>query len=136
MARAIIEHSREVWLAADHSKFNRPAMVELARLDQVDVLFTDAPPPPPFPALLAEAGVQLRHLRGLAMTTKDHLLALDQGTSSSRSIVFDARRAASSRWRSASSARSFRSPAGSSTTRRRSGPRSSPPRARRWPRPG
>ena len=58
VARAIIEHSREVWLAADHSKFNRPAMVELARLDQIDTLFTDEPPPAPFPALLAEAGVQ------------------------------------------------------------------------------
>jgi len=46
-----------VWLAADHSKFNRPAMVELARLDQIDVLYTDAEPPEPFPALLAEAGV-------------------------------------------------------------------------------
>ena len=59
VARAIIEHSREVWLAADHSKFNRPAMVELARLAQIDMLFTDAEPPSPFPALLAEAGVQL-----------------------------------------------------------------------------
>ena len=58
VARAIIEHSREVWLAADHSKFNRPAMVELARLAQIDMLFTDATPPEPFPALLAEAGVQ------------------------------------------------------------------------------
>ena len=58
VARAIIEHSREVWLAADHSKFNRPAMVELGRLTQVDMLFTDAEPPAPFPALLAEAGVQ------------------------------------------------------------------------------
>ena len=57
VARAIIEHSREVWLAADHSKFNRPAMVELARLDQIDVLYTDAEPPEPFPTLLAEAGV-------------------------------------------------------------------------------
>jgi DeoR family transcriptional regulator, glycerol-3-phosphate regulon repressor len=59
VSRAIIEQSREVWLAADHSKFNRPAMVELARIDQLDLLFTDQPPPPPFPALLAEAGVQL-----------------------------------------------------------------------------
>ena len=59
VARAIIGHSREVWLAADHSKFNRPAMVELGRLDQVDALFTDQPPPEPFPALLAEAGVNL-----------------------------------------------------------------------------
>ena len=57
VASAIIEHSRQVWVAADHSKFNRPAMVELARLDQVDMLFTDAPPPAPFPHLLAQAGV-------------------------------------------------------------------------------
>ena len=57
VARAIIEHSREVWLAADHSKFNRPAMVELARLDEIDMLFTDAAPPAPFPELLAAAGV-------------------------------------------------------------------------------
>jgi len=59
VARAIVGHSREVWLAADHSKFNRPAMVELGRLDQIDMLFTDQPPPPPFPALLTEAGVSL-----------------------------------------------------------------------------
>jgi len=58
VARTIIEQSREVWLGTDHSKFNRPAMVELGRLEQVDMLFTDAEPPPPFPALLAEAGVQ------------------------------------------------------------------------------
>jgi DeoR family glycerol-3-phosphate regulon repressor len=57
VARAIIDHSREVWVAADHSKFNRPAMVEVARLDQVDKLLTDAAPPAPFPALLAQAGV-------------------------------------------------------------------------------
>ena len=59
VAQAIIEHSREVWLAADHSKFNRPAMVELARLSQIDRLFTDKPPPDPFPALLADADVRL-----------------------------------------------------------------------------
>jgi len=59
VARVIIEQSREVWLVADHSKFNRPAMVELARVDQLDLLLTDRPPPPPFPTLLAEAGVQL-----------------------------------------------------------------------------
>jgi DeoR family glycerol-3-phosphate regulon repressor len=58
VSRAIIEHSREVWLAADHSKFNRPAMVELAPLSRLDRLFTDAAPPEPFPALLADAGVR------------------------------------------------------------------------------
>ena len=57
VAGAIIKHSREVWVATDHSKFNRPAMVELARLDQIDMLFTDAPPPPPFPKLLSDSGV-------------------------------------------------------------------------------
>ena len=58
VARTIIEHSREVWLAADHSKFNRPAMVELGHVSQLDRLFTDAMPPPPFPEMLAEADVQ------------------------------------------------------------------------------
>ena len=59
VARAIIEQSRQVWVAADHSKFNRPAMVQVARLrPDVDMLFTDAPPPDPFPTLLTDAGVQ------------------------------------------------------------------------------
>ena len=58
VARAIIDHSREVWLAADHSKFNRPAMVRLAPLDAIDMLFTDAPLPEAFPPLLAQAGVE------------------------------------------------------------------------------
>ncbi|MBT9486480.1 MAG: DeoR family transcriptional regulator [Rubrivivax sp.] len=57
VARAIIEQSRQVWLAADHSKFNRPAMVELGRLTQIDRLFTDQPPPPPFGSLLADADI-------------------------------------------------------------------------------
>ncbi|MHB1123905.1 MAG: DeoR/GlpR family DNA-binding transcription regulator [Ramlibacter sp.] len=54
VAQTIIEHSRQVWLAADHSKFNRPAMVELARLSQIDRLFTDKMPPEPFPALMGD----------------------------------------------------------------------------------
>jgi DeoR family glycerol-3-phosphate regulon repressor len=59
VSQTIISHAREVWLAADSSKFNRPAMVEVGHLSQIDRLFTDAPPPEPFPALLAEA--QLRY---------------------------------------------------------------------------
>jgi len=58
VARAIIEQSRQVWLAADHSKFNRPAMVELAHLNQIDTLITDRAPPEAFTSLLAEANVQ------------------------------------------------------------------------------
>ncbi len=60
VAQAIIRASRQVWLAADHSKFNRPAMVEVGRLNQIDALFTDSAPPRPFEALLAEAGVSCR----------------------------------------------------------------------------
>ena len=57
VAQTIIAQSRAVWLAADHSKFNRPAMVHLATLNQIDRLFTDAPPPDPFPRLLDDAEV-------------------------------------------------------------------------------
>jgi DeoR family glycerol-3-phosphate regulon repressor len=59
VAQTIIEQSREVWLAADHTKFERHAMVQLAHLSQVDVLFTDAPPPPGLRAILQDAGVEL-----------------------------------------------------------------------------
>jgi DeoR family glycerol-3-phosphate regulon repressor len=58
VARTIIEQSRQVWLAADHSKFNRPAMVELAQLSHIDCLFTDREPSQPFAALLREADVR------------------------------------------------------------------------------
>ncbi len=57
VAQAIIRASRQVWLVADHSKFNRPAMVEMGRLAQVDALFTDIAPPPAFQTLLTDAGV-------------------------------------------------------------------------------
>lgn len=58
VAQTIIAQSREVWLAADHSKFHRQAMVEVARLNQIDRLFTDEPPPAPFGNLLRDAEVQ------------------------------------------------------------------------------
>jgi DeoR family glycerol-3-phosphate regulon repressor len=59
VSQTIISHAREVWLAADHSKFNRPAMVEVGKLSQIDRLFTDRLPPDPFPALLSDAQVRL-----------------------------------------------------------------------------
>lgn len=55
--QTMMEQARETWLLADASKFHRPALVASHRLEQVDHLFTDAPPPPPFPQLLARAGV-------------------------------------------------------------------------------
>ena len=59
-----------------------------------------------------------------------YILALDQGTTSSRSILFDRGGPARRGRRSASSRSLSRAPAGSSTTRRKSGPR----RLRRSPR--
>ena len=59
VAQTIISQAREVWLATDVSKFNRPAMIELGHLTQIDRLFTDAMPPTPYPELLARAQVRL-----------------------------------------------------------------------------
>ena len=57
VAQAIIAHSRQVFLAADHSKFGRSAMVRLGDLTQVDKLFTDRPPPASMRDMLAAAGL-------------------------------------------------------------------------------
>ena len=58
VSQTIISHAREVWVAADSSKFNRPAMVEVAQLSQIDRLFSDAVPPDPFMDLMAQAQVR------------------------------------------------------------------------------
>jgi len=58
VSQTILTHAREVWLAADISKFNRPAMVQVGDLTQIDRLFTDAEPPDPFPDLLKDAQVR------------------------------------------------------------------------------
>lgn len=59
VAQAIIEHSRAVYLAADHSKFGRNAMIRLGNLSQADHLFTDRQPPETILTLLKESGVRL-----------------------------------------------------------------------------
>ncbi|MEY4730091.1 MAG: DeoR family transcriptional regulator [Pseudomonadota bacterium] len=59
IAQAIIAQSRETWLAADSSKFNREAMVELGHLSQIKRLFTDVAPPKTFLHLLHENNVAL-----------------------------------------------------------------------------
>lgn len=58
VSQTIISHAREVWVAADSSKFNRPAMVEVTQLSQIDRLFSDAVPPEPFTELMAQAQVR------------------------------------------------------------------------------
>lgn len=58
-ARAIIDNSRKVFLAADHTKFGRNAMVRLGNLEEIDALFTDRQPPPAFAEILSATGVEL-----------------------------------------------------------------------------
>jgi len=58
VARAIIEHSRQVWLAADLTKFNRPAMVKLAPMSDIDCVFTDEHPSATFVEMMEQAGVE------------------------------------------------------------------------------
>ncbi|QCR36176.1 DeoR/GlpR family DNA-binding transcription regulator [Nissabacter sp. SGAir0207] len=59
MARAMMAHSRNVLVAADHTKFRASAAVELAQVGEISALFTDAPPPPPLAARLAQHQVAL-----------------------------------------------------------------------------
>lgn len=57
VAQAIVENAGTVFLAADHTKFGRSAMVRLGSVDQLGALFTDAAPPEPIATHLAAAGV-------------------------------------------------------------------------------
>ena len=59
VAQAIIEHSRQVYLAADHSKLGRNALVRLGPISRVTAWFTDRAPPPELADRLAEAGTQV-----------------------------------------------------------------------------
>lgn len=59
ITQAIQRNARQVFLAADHTKFGRSAMVHVGKLADVAVLFTDAPPPDPVVTLMRAAGVEL-----------------------------------------------------------------------------
>ena len=58
-ARAIIDNSRKVFLATDHTKFGRNAMVRLGSIAEIDALFTDSPPPPALVEVACSADVQI-----------------------------------------------------------------------------
>jgi DeoR family glycerol-3-phosphate regulon repressor len=59
VAQTIIEQSREVWLVADRDKFGRQALVRMAHVSQINMLFTDARPPEPLAKVLKEAHVKV-----------------------------------------------------------------------------
>ncbi len=58
-ARAIIDNSRKVFLAADHTKFGRNAMVRLGSIGEIDALFTDRMPAEPVTEALGASEVEL-----------------------------------------------------------------------------
>lgn len=59
VAQAIIANSRQVYLAADHTKFGRNALVRLGGIEEIDALFTDAPPPAALQRRLEQGEVTL-----------------------------------------------------------------------------
>lgn len=59
VAEAMIANSRQVLMAADHSKFTRTPMVRLAHLSQVDAFFTDRPVPPEMIPVFREAETEI-----------------------------------------------------------------------------
>jgi DeoR family transcriptional regulator, glycerol-3-phosphate regulon repressor len=59
VAQAIIRNSRQVYLAADHSKFHRNPVVRQGNIAQLDALFTDRQPPDAVMPLLESHGVAL-----------------------------------------------------------------------------
>jgi DeoR family glycerol-3-phosphate regulon repressor len=59
VSRAIIDNSRRIFLATDHTKFGRNAMVRLGSIDEIDALFTDRPPPQALSEVLGAADIEL-----------------------------------------------------------------------------
>lgn len=66
VARTIMKQSREILLAADHSKFGRRAMIKLGNLQDAHHLFTDQPLPSSINRLLQGCPLQV-HVCGEAM---------------------------------------------------------------------
>jgi len=58
-ARAIIDNSRKVFLAADHTKFGRNAMVRLGSIGEITALFTDRTPPAALGEVLSSSDVDV-----------------------------------------------------------------------------
>lgn len=62
--QAIIENSRSVLLAVDHSKFGRNAMVKLGNISQIHGLFTDQRPPEQIINILNDNKITLSVIEG------------------------------------------------------------------------
>jgi DeoR family glycerol-3-phosphate regulon repressor len=60
VARAMIGHSRHVFVLASRAKFARKAAFRVCRLDEIDVVVSDGPPPPEICSAMSAADVELR----------------------------------------------------------------------------
>jgi len=58
-AREIIANSREIFLVADHTKFNRNALVRIGTLENITYLVTDKKPEKKFMDIINDYGVEL-----------------------------------------------------------------------------
>ncbi|SFJ15189.1 DeoR/GlpR family DNA-binding transcription regulator [Jannaschia pohangensis] len=61
VTKSIIQQSREVFLVADGSKFDRSAPVRVGSLADVDMFFTDLPLSPASAALCDQSGTRVRY---------------------------------------------------------------------------
>ena len=59
VAQTIVDHSRQIFLAADHSKFGRNAMIRMGNIGNATHLFTDQSPPESVIRVMKERDVQL-----------------------------------------------------------------------------
>ncbi len=57
--RVAMAQAQERWVIADHTKFGRVAPVRVGGLGDIDLLISDAPPPPELAEAIAEAGTRL-----------------------------------------------------------------------------
>ena len=57
--KIMMNNSKHVWVAADHSKFSASASVALSNTSEIDALFTDEMPPEPLASLLQQQHAEL-----------------------------------------------------------------------------
>jgi len=57
--RIMMANAKQVYVAADHTKFHASVSVKLASTAEIDALVTDAPPPALLAALLQQQQVEL-----------------------------------------------------------------------------
>jgi DeoR family glycerol-3-phosphate regulon repressor len=59
VSQAMMQHTRQTVVVADHSKFGRNAMARLGRLEEAHLLVTDRPPPAPLRPLIKRGKTRL-----------------------------------------------------------------------------